>query len=127
MDLMEDILRFIIASGLNYTIGVDAFVCRDSGKGRTLVVNEYAGIPLGDETTTSFRNVQIMVRNKDTVKCWKDIMEIYQLFNRDRFMTIGDRWMQVEIRQTPFKIGYDDARRISFAFNMQITTFYREV
>lgn len=91
----------------------------------TVTLTEYKGDILGDGTYTAFRNIQIKVRNTDSLKA-KELCTSIHLHFMDLYeMRLNDRFVLVKVLQTPFKMSIDDKQRTSYVFNVRLTTDYR--
>lgn len=92
---------------------------------QVIVLNEYngSGIATGMKNFSN-RSVQVTVRATATAQarliCWK----IFQLFNNEetRVIHLGERMTMMYPRQTPFKMKVDAQNRVTWAFNLGVST-----
>jgi hypothetical protein len=126
--LLYDIAIYIISKGIASGDGVDIF--RDflpEQPDNLICLTEYQGDALTYyEKDVGHRSIQILVRNKNADEARTKALAICKALRQDRGNSVVDftpeRWGQVFIRQTPFKIGQDELDRISYGFNIGVTT-----
>lgn len=123
--LLEDIVSFITANGQVTGDGVDAF--RDftpETPDNIVAIKEYSGDPMVFGESLTNRSVQLTVRNTDASISQSKALAIFKLFKSDDFMIhfTSTRWGQVHLRQTPFRISTDASNRVTYGFNIGITT-----
>lgn len=123
--LLLDIVTFLADNGVVQGDGVDAF--RDftpEAPDSLVVLHEYKGDPAVAYDPNVHRSVQITARDKDADVARQKALKIYKLLTSDNLIVqfTPDRWGQVYLRQTPFKIGQDDNDRVTYGFNIGITT-----
>lgn len=91
-----------------------------------IVFHEYSGDPLNPFTTNVHRSVQIKVRGVDAEQARSKAVQLCEAFRatgEDRQTCFTDSlWGQVYVRQTPFKLGQDESGRVTYCFNLGITT-----
>lgn len=125
--LLYDMVQFFIDEGLCDEDGVDCF--RDFSPEEPddiVVLFEY-----GSSAVVSFddmvqRSVQITTRSKDPDLAREKAIALYSCLkaheSAKRIDFTNDRWAQVSLRQTPFKIKIDDNDRFIYGFNVGIAT-----
>lgn len=123
--LLLDIVTFLADNGVVQGDGVDAF--RDftpEAPDSLVVLHEYKGDPAVAYDPNVHRSVQITARDKDADVARQKALKIYKLLTSDNLIVqfTPDRWGQVYLRQTPFKISQDDNDRVTYGFNIGITT-----
>lgn len=123
--LLLDIVTFLADNGIVQGDGVDAF--RDftpEAPDSLVALHEYKGDPAVFYDPNVNRSVQITVRDKDADVARQKALDIYKLLMSDNLIVqfTSDRWGQVHLRQTPFKIGQDNNDRVIYGFNIGITT-----
>lgn len=123
--LLLDIVTFLADNGIVQGDGVDAF--RDftpEAPDSLVALHEYKGDPAVFYDPNVNRSVQITVRDKDADVARQKALDIYKLLKSDNLIVqfTPDRWGQVHLRQTPFKIGQDNNDRVIYGFNIGITT-----
>lgn len=123
--LLLDIVTFLTDNGIVQGDGVDAF--RDftpEAPDSLVALHEYKGDPAVFYDPTVHRSVQIVSRDTDADIARQRALEIYKLLLSDNLIVnfTPDRWGQVYLRQPPFKLGQDDNNRVSYCFNIGITT-----
>lgn len=125
--LLNDMVDYLVVNGLATGFGQDTFADFDpDSPDFAIILTEYQGSPQPINVTAVHRSVQVKVRDTDDnvelviERIWK----IYKLFRVDNhFIELNnDRWGQFYLRQPPFKSGYDEKNRVSYTFNMGITT-----
>jgi hypothetical protein len=123
--LLLDIVTFLADNGIVQGDGVDAF--RDftpEAPDSLVALHEYKGDPAVFYDPNVNRSVQITVRDKNADVARQKALDIYKLLTSDNLIVqfTPDRWGQVHLRQTPFKIGQDNNDRVIYGFNIGITT-----
>lgn len=123
--LLLDIVTFIADNGVVQGDGVDAF--RDftpEAPDSLVALHEYKGDPAVAYDPNVHRSVQVTVRDKDADVARQKALKIYKLLTSDNLIVqfTPDRWGQVYLRQPPFKIGQDNNDRVTYGFNIGITT-----
>lgn len=123
--LLLDIVTFLADNKIVQGDGVDAF--RDftpEAPDSLVALHEYKGDPAVSYDPNVNRSVQVTVRDKDADVARQRALDIYKLFMSDNLIVnfTPDRWGQVHLRQSPFKIGQDNNDRVTYGFNIGITT-----
>lgn len=127
MTLLEALVAYGVAKGVLVGDGVDSF--RDfmpEAPDNVIVFHEYAGDPISPFTNNVHRSVQVKVRDKDATKARATALKLMSIFmsaSESLRVDFTDAyWGQVYIRQTPFKLSQDESDRITYCFNLGITT-----
>lgn len=123
--LLLDIVTFLADNGVVQGDGVDAF--RDftpEAPDSLVALHEYKGDPAVAYDPNVHRSVQVTARDKDADVARQKALRVYKLLTSDNLIVqfTPDRWGQVYLRQPPFKIGQDDNDRVTYGFNIGITT-----
>lgn len=125
--LLLDIVQYLTASGAIEGDGIDTF--RDfipEMPDNIVAITEYAGSPAVPYETVVHRSVQVSVRNKNADFARRKALELYKVLKPAREDCRVDftptRWGQVSIRQYPFRIKTDASDRVTYGFNIGITT-----
>ena len=123
--LLLDIVTFLADNRIVQGDGVDAF--RDftpEAPDSLVALHEYKGDPAVFYDQNVNRSVQVTVRDKDADVARQKALNIYKLLTSDNLIVqfTPDRWGQVYLRQPPFKIGQDNNDRVTYGFNIGITT-----
>ena len=132
--LLLDIVTFLADNKIVQGDGVDAF--RDftpEAPDSLVALHEYKGDPAVFYDQNVNRSVQVTVRDKDADVARQKALDIYKLFISDNLIVnftsdnlivqfTPDRWGQVHLRQPPFKIGQDNNDRVTYGFNIGVTT-----
>lgn len=123
--LLLDIVMFLTDNGIVQGDGVDAF--RDftpEAPDSLVALHEYKGDPAVSYDQNVNRSVQVTVRDKDADVARRRALEVYKLLMSDNLIVhfTSDRWGQVYLRQPPFKISQDNNDRVTYGFNIGITT-----
>lgn len=123
--LLLDIVTFLADNGVVQGDGVDAF--RDftpEAPDSLVALHEYKGDPAVAYDPNVHRSVQVTARDKDADVARQKALRVYKLLTSDNLIIqfTPDRWGQVYLRQPPFKIGQDDNDRVTYGFNIGITT-----
>ena len=123
--LLLDIVTFLADKSIVQGDGVDAF--RDftpEAPDSLVALHEYKGDPAVFYDTAVNRSVQVTVRDKDADIARQRALEIYKVLTSENLIVhfTPDRWGQVHLRQPPFKIGQDSNDRVTYGFNVGITT-----
>lgn len=127
MTLLESLITYGVAKGVLVGDGIDSF--RDfmpEAPDNVVVFHEYAGDPISPFTENLHRSVQVKVRGKDAtlakVKAWQ-LMSAFRATSENLRVDFTDAlWGQVYIRQSPFKLSQDESNRVTYCFNLGITT-----
>lgn len=123
--LLLDIVTFLADNKIVQGDGVDAF--RDftpEAPDSLVALHEYKGDPAVFYDPNVNRSVQVTVRDKDADVARQKALNIYKLLTSDNLIVqfTPDRWGQVHLRQPPFKIGQDNNDRVTYGFNIGVTT-----
>ena len=123
--LLLDIVTYLTDKGAVTGDGIDTF--RDflpENPDSLVALIEYAGNPMVPYEPTAHRSVQVSVRDKSADAARRKALEIFNLFQSENHIVdfTPDRWGQVFLRQTPFRLSTDKSNRVVYAFNMGITT-----
>ena len=126
-NLLLDLINYVTNKELIQGDGVDAF--RDfmpEEPDNVVVFNEYRGDPLLLHETITNRSVQVVTRNKDAEAACSlanEICKCLQPTTDNALVQISEeRWGQIYVRQSPFKLGQDDNDRVLYCFNIGVTT-----
>lgn len=127
MSLLESLVNYCVANGVLAGDGIDAF--RDfmpDVPDTACVFHEYASDPVSPFTDSVHRSVQVKVRDTSASAARTKALEVFSLFKADteslRVDFSGDLWGQVYVRQLPFKLQQDASNRVTYCFNLGITT-----
>lgn len=123
--LLLDIALYLINNGVAQEDGVDIF--RDFSPeepDNVIVLYEYKGSDIVPYEEKVHRSVQVSVRDIDADIAREKALSIFKLLQSDTHVVhfTNDRWGQVYLRQTPFKIKIDNNARTVYGFNVGITT-----
>jgi hypothetical protein len=91
-----------------------------------VVFHEYMGSPVTPFTDSVHRSVQIKVRDTNAEAARTKALKVLDVFKSEtedhRVDFSKDSWGQVYIRQLPFKLQQDGSNRVTYCFNLGITT-----
>lgn len=125
--LLLDIVTYLTSKGVIDGDGIDTF--RDfipETPDYLVAVTEYSGSPAVPYESAAHRSVQVSVRDKSADVARSKALEIYKVFLAEtenlRIDFTEDRWGQVSLRQPPFRMKTDTSDRVTYGFNMGITT-----
>ena len=127
MSLLESLISYGVSKGILIGDGEDSF--RDfmpEAPDAVVVFAEYAGNPVSQYTDAVHRSVQVKVRDITAegarIKA-VNLMRIFSSPSEDLRVDFTDGlWGQVYVRQTPFKLMQDESDRVTYCFNLGITT-----
>lgn len=116
---------YLKSKGLVTDDGIDAF--RDftpESPDSIVALHEYNGSPSVQHESAVHRSVQVSVRSVNADEARQKAVNIYKSFIAENLIVdlTADRWGQVSLRQTPFRLGRDSSNRTTYAFNLGITT-----
>ena len=127
MSLLEALVAYCVAKGILIGDGEDAF--RDympEAPDDVVVFHEYRGDPISPYTEHVHRSVQVKVRAKTSEAARSKALLVLNTFRSEtenlRVDFSDALWGQVYIRQAPFKLQQDESDRITYCFNLGITT-----
>ena len=127
MGLLLNLVNYLVVSNICEGDGIDCF--RDfmpESPSNVVVLHEYAGDYLNPFTNNVHRSVQVAVRNEDAEAARAKAVQVCSAFrteNEDhRINFSSESWGQVYIRQPPFKLSQDESDRVTYCFNLGITT-----
>ena len=127
MTLLEVLVSYGVSKGLLVGDGEDSY--RDfmpEVPDNIVVFHEYAGDPVSPFTDNVHRSVQVKVRDASAEVARERAVQLMGIFKSDteslRIDFTDTLWGQVYIRQTPFKLSQDTAGRVTYCFNLGITT-----
>lgn len=123
--LLLDIVLYLTSKGVIAGDGIDTF--RDfipEMPDSLVAITEYKGSPVVFYEPTVHRSVQVSVRDKNADAARRKALEIYKTFISENSIVdfTSERWGQVSLRQPPFRLSTDSSDRVTYAFNMGITT-----
>ena len=92
-----------------------------------VAITEYKGSPMSSFESVSHRSVQVLVRNRDADLARSKCLDIFRTIQENldessRLDFTEGRWGQVSLRQTPYRLNTDKSDRVSYGFNIGITT-----
>lgn len=127
MSLLLSLVEYCVANGVLAGDGVDTF--RDFTPETPDVVtvfHEYSGDPISPFTDSVHRSVQVKVRDVSAAAAKSKALRIVNIFKSETESLRVDfsekLWGQVYIRQLPFKLQQDSGNRVTYCFNLGITT-----
>lgn len=123
--LLLDVVTFLTSKGIVQGDGVDAFRDFTPEKPDSLVtLYEYKGDPAVHYDPNVHRSVQVTVRDKNADDARFKALQIFKALQSDNLIVqfTPNRWGQVYLRQAPFKMGEDKNDRVTYGFNVGITT-----
>lgn len=123
--LLLDIVLYLTSKGIIEGDGVDTFRDFIPEMPENLVaITEYKGSPMVPYEEAAHRSVQVSVRNKNADAARRKALEIFKAFQSENTIVhfTDTRWGQVVLRQPPFRSSTDSSERVTYAFNMGITT-----
>lgn len=128
--LLLDIVLYFVAKGLAVGDGEDCF--RDfspESPDYIIALHEYKGdhtVPYEDLVN---RSVQVTVRDRSAEAARCKAIELFKALNSDAKSNensvvnfTDQRWGQVYLRQSPYRIKVDPDNRVTYGFNVGITT-----
>lgn len=126
--LLLDIVTYFTRKQLIAGDGIDAF--RDfkpETPDNIISVHEYKGDPVSPFIDEVHRSVQVLVRDKNANTARERSLALCKAIIADmkedgRVDFTAERWGQVYVRQSPFKISQDESDRVLYGFNLGITT-----
>ncbi len=124
--LLLDIVSYLVAAGMATGDGIDAF--RDfspEDPDHVVVLHEYQGSARVHYESNVNRSVQVTVRDKNADVAREKCLQIYNLFYSQESYVVhftSSRWGQVYLRQQPFRINQDSKDRVTYGFNIGVTT-----
>ena len=127
MSLLLSLIERCVTEGALVGYGEDAFIDFTPEVPDSVVVfHEYAGDALTPFTDSVHRSVQIKVRDISAEKARTKALQVLKVFKSEtenlRVDFSEDLWGQVYIRQLPFKLQQDSGNRVTYCFNLGITT-----
>lgn len=127
MSLLISLIEYLVANKLCNGDGIDTF--RDfmpESPDTAVVLHEYGGDPLSPFTEHVHRSIQVKVRDKNAEVARRKAVQICEAFrasSEDYRVDFSDgSWGQVYVRQPPFKLMQDESSRVTYCFNLGITT-----
>ena len=125
--LLEDLLQFFVDNNLYKGLGVDAFWDKLLDKPDScIVVFEYTGFAEVSYEPAVHRSVQVVCREPSASLAKASVTKVHNLIRSSLDETgviyLNGRFTQTSIRQTPFKLNEDKESRVTYGFNLGITT-----
>lgn len=126
--LLLDIVTFLTNAGVIKGDGVDTFRDFTPETPDSLIsLVEYKGSPLVPYEPSAHRSIQVSVRDKNADAARSKALDIFTVFQSSlqenaRIDFTEERWGQVTLRQTPFRSDTDSSDRVTYTFNIGITT-----
>lgn len=123
--LLLDIVTYFAKLNIVKGDGIDTF--RDfvpAEPDSIVVLTEYQGSPIVPYELSVHRSVQVSVRDKSANAARLKALELFHALRSDSLIIKfnEDRWGQVSLRQTPIRLGTDQQNRVTYGFNIGITT-----
>lgn len=128
--LLLDLVNYFVGKGLAIGDGEDCF--RDFAPetpDSIIALHEYKGDPAVAYDDLVNRSVQITARDRSADIARRKVLEMYEALREDSQLSENlvvhfsdERWGQVYLRQTPYKIRVDADNRVTYGFNIGITT-----
>lgn len=125
--LLLDIVIFLTSRGVIEGDGIDTF--RDfvpETPDNLVAITEYSGSPSSKIDPIVHRSIQISVRDLRADAARAKALEIYKALLPEtedaRVDFTPERWGQVHLRQTPFRMKTDSSDRVTYGFNIGVTT-----
>ena len=126
--LLLDIVTYFTNKQLIAGDGVDAF--RDfkpETPDNIISIHEYGGDPVSPFIEEVHRSVQVLVRDIDADTARTRALSLCNSLREDmdedgRVDFTAERWGQVYVRQSPYKISQDESDRVTYGFSLGITT-----
>ena len=127
MSLLEALVAYGVAKGVLIGDGIDSFRDFTPPSPDTVVVfHEYAGDQISPFIDSVHRSVQVKVRDKHADAARAKALQIFSIFKSSteslRVEFTDNHWGQVYVRQAPFKLYQDESDRVTYCFNLGITT-----
>lgn len=127
MTLLESLIAYGVVKGVLVGDGEDSF--RDfmpDAPDNVVVFHEYAGSPVSPYMDSVHRSVQVKVRNASATAARAKALDLMRIFTSEseslRVDFTDELWGQIYVRQTPYKLSQDTSDRITYCFNLGITT-----
>lgn len=123
--LLLDMVNYLVDNGIVIGDGIDAFRDFVPDKPDNIVIlYEYAGEPKLPFESMVHRSVQVTVRDTDADVARSKALSIFNLLDaEDKVIKFTDnRWGQVSLRQPPAKLKTDKNERVTYGFNVGIST-----
>ena len=123
--LLLDMVLYLKSQGLVIDDGIDAF--RDftpDSPDNVVALHEYRGDPNVQFEPAVNRSIQVSVRNLVADEARKKALDIFKSLQSENLIVnfTAERWGQVYLRQTPFRLGSDSLNRTTYCFNLGVTT-----
>lgn len=127
MSLLLSLVEYCVTKGVLTGYGEDAFIdFTPEVPDSTVVFHEYTGDALTPFMDSVHRSVQIKVRDTSAEAARTKALQVLKVFKPDtenlRVDFSEGLWGQVYIRQLPFKLQQDGSNRVTYCFNLGITT-----
>lgn len=125
--LLEDILQYIVDNDLYQGLGVDAFWDKlPDSPDSCIVAYEYSGYAEVPYERAQHRSVQIVCREPSASLAKASATKVHNLIrsslDESGVVYFNSRFTQTSIRQAPFKLDEDSKGRVTYCFNLGITT-----
>ena len=125
MWLHEDIAIYLATKGLVAGYGIDCFGdTLPTEPDNVVSLQEYAGEPFTPYVDVVHRSLQVLVRNTSPEEAKGLANNIHKALQSPNLCIhfTTERFGQVYLRQTPFKLKEDENDRVIYCFNIGITT-----
>ncbi|MNM22025.1 hypothetical protein D3C81_323940 [compost metagenome] len=123
-DIFEDFETYFTAQGLldETPLQFDGF---QTVPDKAVAIMEYEGASAPMQVTGTYRSFQLVVRDKSVLGARTRAHAFY----RSLYVPMGilnlteERWIQLVLKQPPFKLKIDEAGRTYYCFNFGANTF----
>lgn len=125
--LLEDMLQFFVDNGLYKGLAIDAFWDKlPDTPDSCIVVFEYSGFAEVPYESATHRSVQVVCREPSASLAKASATKAHDLIRSSLdeagVVYYNGRFTQTSIRQTPFKLNEDQKSRVTYCFNLGVTT-----
>lgn len=123
--MLKDVVTWLVSKGFVTGDGIDAFRDYTPDKpDKIVVVCEYPGIAPGVFQPSAIRSMQLTCRDASYDSAKDTCHAIYHaMFDDGAIKDLTEsRWAMMFPKQTPFKLIHDQEGRVTFCFNVSITT-----
>lgn len=121
-DLLVDFETYFVSKNIATTVYKDT---APDAPNSLIALYEHQGTAFMPQIDGAMRSIQFVVRDASAAKAKTKAKDMYNtLITEDGLLNLTEqRWCLISISQPPFRMKTDEAGRVYYAFNANVTTY----